>query len=86
MTRSVGVTLRRTAGGSVIFALGLGALASVPRTITSVSAAASMPPTTSAPVVTEAMVHHPAPPPITGLSLLTHHSRTHLTHKGTCRS
>ena len=65
MTRSVGVTLRRTAGGSVIFALGLGALASVPRTITPVSAAASMLPSTSAPVVTEAMVHRPAPPPIT---------------------
>jgi surface antigen len=64
MARSVGVCLRRTAGGSVIFAIGLGAITSVPRQFAPISAAAAMPPISGAPAVTEAMVHRPPPPPI----------------------
>jgi surface antigen len=65
MARSVGVCLRRTAGGSVIFAIGLGAITSVPRQLAPISAAAAMPPVIAAPAVTEAMVHRPPPPPVT---------------------
>ena len=65
MARSVGLTLRRTAGGSVILAIGFGALASVPRELHPISAAAAMLPMTAAPAVTEAMVHPPPHPPVT---------------------
>ena len=62
MARSVGVCLRRTAGGSVIFALGLGAISSVPRQLAPITAAAAMLPITAAPAVTEPMVHPPKLP------------------------
>ena len=39
MNRTVGLTLRRTAGGSMLAALGFGALASVPQQVVAVSAA-----------------------------------------------
>jgi surface antigen len=65
MARSVGVCLRRTAGGSVIFAIGLGAITSVPRQLAPISAAAAVPPVTATLAATEAMVHRSAQPPIT---------------------
>ncbi len=46
MNRTVGLTLRRTAGGSVIAALGFSALSSVPQEVVPVSAASSPPPLT----------------------------------------
>jgi surface antigen len=62
MTRSVGIALRRTAGGSVIFALGLGALSSVPRQLVPVAAAAApLLPITSTSVVAEPVVDHLRP-------------------------
>ena len=46
MNRTVGLTLRRTAGGSVLAALGFGALSSVPQQAVPVSAAPAPPPLT----------------------------------------
>ena len=43
MNRTVGLTLRRTAGGSVLAALGFGALSSVPQQVVPVSAAPAPP-------------------------------------------
>ena len=47
MIRTVGVTLRRTAGGGVIIALGLGALSSSPHQLVAVAAASAALPLTS---------------------------------------
>ena len=46
MIRTVGVTLRRTVGGGVIVALGLGALSSAPHQLVSVAAASAVLPLT----------------------------------------
>ena len=78
MNRTVGLTLRATAGGSVFFALGLGAISSAPHHLVSAAAApATLPQTSSVanddlvgllPVRTTAVLYteavsEPTPPP-----------------------
>src|SRR5207237_8831949 len=66
LIRTVGVTLRRTAGGGVIVALGLGALSTGPHQLAPVSAAGIALPVTALPLTgatTGADPPRPAPAP-----------------------
>jgi surface antigen len=61
VNRTVGLTLRRTAGGSIVFAIGFGALISPPIEVAPVSALTTLPRTNAIPAIEAVAYRSPRP-------------------------